>query len=152
VAASFPLPTVPQNVQQLGSLLTYLRRYTLVAMLGIAAGEDDDGQHASERDRREETAPTPPGDAGAESRSEDSPFQPPALGTGPAEEDLTSKQRSKIFAIRTKLIDAGVFDDDGFRGQLLLSFGVDSVSGLTKSQASELITRLLAAEEKLDEG
>ncbi len=33
--------------QEFGSALTYLRRYALVALLGIASEEDDDGNHAS---------------------------------------------------------------------------------------------------------
>jgi hypothetical protein len=40
------LPDV-QDVQGLGSAITYLRRYALQAMLGIAAEEDDDGNRAS---------------------------------------------------------------------------------------------------------
>lgn len=34
------------DIQGLGSAITYLRRYALQAMLGIAAEEDDDGNHA----------------------------------------------------------------------------------------------------------
>lgn len=47
VAASWPLP-VQANSQQLGSALTYARRYTASALLGIAAEEDDDGAGATE--------------------------------------------------------------------------------------------------------
>jgi hypothetical protein len=36
-----------QDVQGLGSAITYLRRYALQAMLGIAAEDDDDGNRAS---------------------------------------------------------------------------------------------------------
>lgn len=35
------------NAQQLGSALTYLRRYTVQALAGIAAEDDDDGNAAS---------------------------------------------------------------------------------------------------------
>src|SRR5580765_3693101 len=37
IAATFPLGDAPKNPQQLGSLITYIRRYAIVAMLGIAA-------------------------------------------------------------------------------------------------------------------
>ena len=47
LGASFPLATVPESPQQLGSLLTYLRRYALVALLGVATEDDDDGNTAS---------------------------------------------------------------------------------------------------------
>jgi ERF superfamily len=43
IAASFPLGSVPDSVQQLGSKLTYLRRYALCSMLCLAAEDDDDG-------------------------------------------------------------------------------------------------------------
>lgn len=36
-----------EGVQALGSAITYLRRYSIQAILGIAAEEDDDGNHAS---------------------------------------------------------------------------------------------------------
>lgn len=36
-----------EDIQGLGSAITYLRRYALQAMLGIAAEEDDDGNRAS---------------------------------------------------------------------------------------------------------
>ena len=35
------------SAQEFGSLVTYMRRYALVALLGIATEEDDDGNHAS---------------------------------------------------------------------------------------------------------
>lgn len=43
LASSFPLPFVPEDEKQLGRLITYLRRYALSAMLGIAPDEDTDG-------------------------------------------------------------------------------------------------------------
>ena len=48
---------LPQNgtVQELGSAITYLRRYSLQAILGIASEEDDDGNAAS--GNRADTAP-----------------------------------------------------------------------------------------------
>jgi ERF superfamily len=141
LAASFPIGDIPQNVQQLGSKITYLRRYTIVAMLGIAAGEDDDGRQAA----------APAKDTTATAGAEPSPFQPPDLKTDVVE-DLSSAQRKKIFAIRTKLLDAGRFTDEEFKARLLEHFGVDSVSGLSKDQASTLITWLLAAEAAVDEG
>ncbi len=40
------------NAQQLGSALTYLRRYTVQALASIAADDDDDGQAASTETKR----------------------------------------------------------------------------------------------------
>ena len=39
------------SIQQVGSTITYLQRYTLKAALGLAASEDDDGQAAGGVDR-----------------------------------------------------------------------------------------------------
>lgn len=48
LTARSPLPhTDGDTVQQLGSAITYLRRYALQAILGIASEEDDDGNAAS---------------------------------------------------------------------------------------------------------
>ena len=35
------------SIQAIGSTTTYLQRYTLFSILGLAAGEDDDGSAAS---------------------------------------------------------------------------------------------------------
>jgi len=48
ISGSFPLLGAPDNMQALGSALTYIRRYAVVAILGIATEEDDDGRRASE--------------------------------------------------------------------------------------------------------
>lgn len=52
--AMFPLPD-KATVQQMGSAITYLRRYALAAIVGIVGDEDDDG----EGDRRERTERRP---------------------------------------------------------------------------------------------
>lgn len=44
------LPNTGDSVQALGSAITYLRRYSIQAVLGIAAEEDDDGNRASGND------------------------------------------------------------------------------------------------------
>jgi hypothetical protein len=137
IAASFPIGTTNGTPQELGSLLTYLRRYALTAMLGIAAEDDNDAQDVAS------AAPQTP-------VAEASPFQPPDVRQEPLVEDLTSAQRKTIYAIKTKLTDAGLFDDDQFRSALVQAYEVDSVSGLSKDQASELIGRLKASEADLD--
>lgn len=46
----FPFPH-GRDAQATGSMVTYHRRYALVAALGMAAGDDDDGQSAAPRER-----------------------------------------------------------------------------------------------------
>ena len=43
-----------QTAQGRGSALTYARRYCYQAMVGLAPGDDDDGEKAMERDKKEE--------------------------------------------------------------------------------------------------
>ena len=141
IAASFPLGEW-KTPQQLGSTVSYHRRYAVVSMLGIATEEEDDDGRLG--------AATQKGSSSS-AAIEESPFQPPDLqDKADFMEDLSAAQRKKIFALKTKLTNAGLFDDEGFKGQLYMSFGVDSVTGLSKEQASELINRLLKAEEKLE--
>jgi len=42
------------NVQGAGSMITYIRRYQLTAILGLASEDDDDGNHASKKDDKKE--------------------------------------------------------------------------------------------------
>lgn len=44
-----PMPYKDNNPQAVGSAITYARRYSLSAMLGIVTEEDDDANHASQQ-------------------------------------------------------------------------------------------------------
>lgn len=63
--APIPVKVDPGNPQATGSAITYARRYSLSAALGIVADEDDDGNRASpeknqpEAEARPARAPTP---------------------------------------------------------------------------------------------
>jgi hypothetical protein len=54
----YPLRPVKQDPQGFGSALTYARRYSISAMLGVIADDDDDGNSASGRGGN--GSPTPP--------------------------------------------------------------------------------------------
>ncbi len=60
--------------QQAGSAMTYARRYSLAAILGVAADEDDDGAQASQPRRQQP----------ARARTEPEPAQQRAIQDGPA--------------------------------------------------------------------
>lgn len=53
---AYPLPT--GTAWEVGSALTYGRRYTLAAVTGVAADEDDDGAVAEQSQRRPQPAST----------------------------------------------------------------------------------------------
>ena len=103
---------LPPSPQQVGSCITYARRYALSAMVGVAADDDDDGNLAS-REPRNEPAPVKqppeiapgstlknewksayPGEPGSDGKPSDAPVQAakpaqaakpdPAPGAAPA--------------------------------------------------------------------
>jgi ERF superfamily len=55
--SSYPLPMDPAKPQALGSALTYARRYSLSAITGIAADEDDDAAGAEKQAKSKPTKP-----------------------------------------------------------------------------------------------
>lgn len=55
--AEWPIGKVGTHPQQLGSALTYARRYTLQSLLGVAAEDDDDGNAAPPAAKAEEESP-----------------------------------------------------------------------------------------------
>lgn len=56
LAGAYPLPSVNSTPQELGSAITYARRYCLCSVTGVAPDEDDDGAAASAR-KTESSAP-----------------------------------------------------------------------------------------------
>jgi hypothetical protein len=46
LAGWYPLPSASSRAQEIGSAITYARRYALCSVIGIAPDEDDDGQQA----------------------------------------------------------------------------------------------------------
>jgi ERF superfamily len=56
IASRHPLPTVPRP-HELGSALTYARRYSYASLVGIVAEEDDDAEAAQQAGQRQGQAP-----------------------------------------------------------------------------------------------
>lgn len=56
IASTYPL-TGHERPQEMGSEITYARRYTLASVLGIQADEDDDGVVARDAVKQRETSP-----------------------------------------------------------------------------------------------
>lgn len=60
ITSEYPLLADKMNSQGFGSAMTYAKRYSLCAMLGIVADEDDDGEATIDRTREKEKAPDRP--------------------------------------------------------------------------------------------
>jgi hypothetical protein len=121
VGGYFPLDTVGLSPQQLGSLLTYVRRYALVSILGVAAEEDDDAG-AAEHKRKPRPKPK-------------KEFAAPAP-------KATSQQLDEITSLGDRLVAEEITTWVGIRTALDNHYGTDKVENLTGEQAADMIERL----------
>jgi len=55
-----PLNPAKNDSQGIGAAITYLRRYSLSALVGVVCDEDDDGETAVGRGKAQQQAPMPP--------------------------------------------------------------------------------------------
>lgn len=154
----YPL-TLAQNPQQMGSAITYARRYVLQALTSVAAeDEDDDGQAASGRATAQRTAQPrqqrPAAEGQQTAQRAPRPARPaagppplpgedkPATGQAPAG-GISVSQRGMLMGQFDKL---GITDRDARLRTLSTLVGrpLESSNDLTRAEASELIT--IAAE------
>lgn len=118
-----PIPGDTRNpVQAMAGTLTYLRRYSLVAMLGVATGEDDDGEESAPSPQPQRQPPSPPRQA-------------------PAQPQATEDRGAAMNKLHGVAKDLGVSHDD-----LKIIAGVASISTLS---ARELLAfaELMAAQD-----
>ncbi|MEU4781066.1 ERF family protein [Micromonospora sp. NPDC023633] len=152
----YPLK-LSENPQQMGSAITYARRYVLLALTGVAAeDEDDDGQAAAGR-RYAQRAQQPRQPAGpAEDRPTAQRAQRPARPGGPplptdGSAGLSPAQRGMVQALFGKV---GVQDRAARLNvaSQLAGRKLESSNELTKAEASALIDTLDAAAKSDDPG
>ena len=105
IRGRLPIKPVKPDPQSLGSAITYGRRYSLAAVIGVCP-EDDDGEKGMSRNGKPKT----------------SPMQPPPQKV----ETITEQQAADIYT----LINEVNADGDKF----LNYFGVADVEGLPKSK------------------
>lgn len=125
------LPVSGGTPQQIGSSLTYMRRYLLGCMTGVVTDDDDDGQTAQGSGKKspaKRAAPPPP------------PPQPPPVETG---EVMSDKTRARMHAL---LSEHGIRDRDERLTGIANVIGrpVESSSDLTQAEASKVIKDLEA--------
>lgn len=124
ITGEIALPPTKSDPQGHGSAITYGRRYTLSAMVGVSP-EDDDGNEGSKKDgvRRDETPPPPP---------------PPPLETKP--KLPTMQEWAAGFIDRIKVADS--------QGALVALFNGASKGLASIQKASpELYASIMAADE-----
>lgn len=135
-------PITVAGPQQMGSAITYGRRYCLLALTGVhPEGEDDDGAAAEQPKKATRSRGKPAGDDPWEIRE-----GPPPPGARPKGTDPRSPEQSK--AMFTLLAELGLKDDPD-RGRRLLArlAGLETLAStkdLTRAEASAAIDALMA--------
>lgn len=92
IDGEFPLPNLSDQPQKMGSAITYARRYSLAAMCGIAAEEDDDAEAATDRGRTAQAPATAhrPATTTPKAQPPQQPTAAPAAASGKRELDWPS--------------------------------------------------------------
>lgn len=146
VRSSFSLPLPKNDAQAVGSGITYGLRYSLLAILGLAA-EDDDGNEVSGRGEKKEA----PRDSRRDRPNDPAPSYRDHAGnlhTGPvghpareqpSEEPVTQQQITQIQGLYAQL---GVTQKPGMAELAKRFSGVSSASELTFATAKKLIAGL----------
>ncbi len=128
------LPINGATPQQIGSSLTYMRRYLLGCMTGVVTDDDDDGQLAEQQARAPRKRATPPPQRQA---------APPPDEGEPEGNGISKAQLGKIGALMGEL---GIRERDEALGYVagVIGRAVESRNDLTKAEASKVIESLAA--------
>jgi hypothetical protein len=121
-----PLLLSKQDAQGLGSAITYARRYSLMAVLGLVADEDDDGAKASQRAKR------PPAPV-------EQPTQVVPKPNGGSSRLLTADELDRTL----KAIEASGHN----QGLVFASVGLSGPVGMTVEHAREIKKRIRTDDE-----
>lgn len=123
------LPIAGGTPQEMGSSITYMRRYLLGCLTGLVTDDDDDGQLAQQASRPKRSTP----------QRELSASAPPAPSPDP--DAMTPGQRGKLHAL---FAEAGITDQQLQREYIAAQLGQEpqSRASLTKRDASRIIDAL----------
>lgn len=114
-------PKDATNPQQMGSAITYARRYALLAMLGLAP-EDDDGNAASSDDSVKKTATSKP--------------------VASATKNASDAQKDYIISLIEQKLN--IRDVDEQIEWILSQVGIEDLDDLKSAQASTIVEQLKA--------
>jgi hypothetical protein len=127
IEAKMPINPPKNDIQSIGSYITYLRRYNLAAIVGVTVGEeDDDGEAAMPRNQKKEEAEKP--------KPEEKPIE-------------------KITPTQIREIDKLLFDLQDSDEKAVLKFcNVKAINEITQDKYETVINNLTARNKKLKEG
>src|SRR5581483_4247248 len=102
--ADFPLPVRGgESAQQLGSLITYMRRYALISILGLATEEDDDANAAVGNSVKEKEQPKPRPAQNGSGVTKEQLAEINELGMKLLGSELTANEKSRLQTIQGEL-------------------------------------------------
>lgn len=125
VKSCLPLNPTKQDSQGIGAAITYLRRYSLSALVGVVCDDDDDGETAVGRGKTKHNQPPP------------QPTNPPS----PPTEKISG---CEIVSITSLLNQLDEDSKNGFFGWVKKSFNVDNLSELPKAYYDRCMNSLAA--------
>lgn len=109
ISGRYPVRPIKQDPQSLGSAVTYARRYGLMAMVGIVAADDDDGEGAMGRDapppQRPQSPPKPTQEEAKKAAVKFAQDAMEALSKMQTEKELTDWRKAQTLAKVDKLKD-----------------------------------------------
>lgn len=163
-----PLPLLGgESAQEIGSAITYMRRYALTAILGIATEDDDDGAAASTRKLEPEYAAHKSAGEPTATR----PASEPEPNDGSAESGVFASPAERLVqtamaAQTAREHPSGPPQDDGKPENVVLTFGkhkgqplrliprpyLEWLTGKFEAKTSEQRRILMAAQELLGAG
>lgn len=144
VEGTMPLLLTKSDPQAQGAAITYARRYALMAMLGLVADEDDDGNaatpRATRRGARSTSAPAkePKTEADGGQASEPLPPRGATSPSPPSGSTITDAQRKRLFAMAR---ERGI-DDEALRALILRVVSVHSTSAIPREKANAVFTAI----------
>ena len=155
-AGEYPLK-LSENPMQMGSAITYARRYVLLAITGIAAEDEDDDGHAASghrttqraaQPRQQKPAPAPQEQPTAQ-RAQRPAAGPPPL-PGERTDGITPAQQSLLHVLLGK---AGKSNREAGLGYIsdVLEREITSTKELSKADTKRVIDHLQAAVDKQEQ-
>jgi len=132
----WPLQLEGLSPQQQGSLHSYVRRYSVLSLLGLAQ-EDDDAAGAEKASAQASRGRKKSGE-GREAGSPPSNAPAPSAKGPPA----STEQLNQITDLAARLVNEQVVTWPTFRLQLQKDYGTDVVENLSHAQAEQLVGRL----------
>ena len=134
---------LPGTVQQVGSARTYLSRYSYLTAMGIAGGEDDDGQAATDKAKAKPQQAQPQSEPVKVQRRKPEPDQAP-LDAQPAKAGAIEPwQHKSIGAIMGELGIKAREDALAYCAKVI-GRSIESRNDLTKGEADAIIKALTA--------